>query len=1040
MKTMFRRIRVMLVVVQLMLILPGAGWIHGQRHMEYLDRGLVAVARPDRVFLSWRIFATDTAKVEFNLYRNDTLVNPVPIDGVSNYTDTGGTNTDIYHLETVTDDTLIRVSKPVTVWKQNYLTVPLQTPAGYAPNDASVADLDGDGELEIVVKMEGRTQDNANKGITDPVHLQAYKMNGTFLWSINLGINIRGGAHYTQFMVYDLDGDGRAEVACKTAPGTRDGSGAFLSDGPAAGDNDGADYRNSDGYILDGPEYLTVFDGLTGRECSTVGYIPRRSVPYALSTWGDTYGNRVDRFLACVAYFDTIPSLVMCRGYYDRTTLTAWDFKDQQLVQLWAFDTETDQANLKQYEGQGSHGISVGDVDHDGKDEIMYGAEAFDDDGTPLYNTRFGHGDASHMSDLIPDHPGLEFYMPHEGAGKTHDGITNPGISVRDAATGEILWSIPATGDIGRALTADIAGNYPGNEFWAAGGLGVYSSSGATISSNRPSINFASWWDGDLLRELLDGNVITKWGGGTLLTGSGCSSNNGTKSTPALSGDILGDWREEVIWRTSDNQSLRIYTTTIPTEYGIYTLLQDPQYRLALAWQNVAYNQPPHPGFFLGQGMEPPPVPNIKITDPASSPVLQILSPRNGEVLNLGLDMDVFIYGAGIPDTNQLVVLYLNDTTLLDSLFAPPYSATLPGLASGEHTLTASAYDLEGNLMVSSPVTFSVDEGYPHVRITAPARDAEIGPGESITVEVEAYDTDGTVDSVAIFMNGLQVATLTREPYSTTIAEPDKGVIEIGAVAWDHTGKSTESESVRVEVGAILTVQENQKAYCGFYHGSGSIDINHEGFTGTGFANSDNVQGVQMIWALSLSEPGPYSFTFRYACVEARPGTLYINDTLIGTVNFRNTGDWAAWESVSLDAENLTAGLKKVTLEADGANGLPNIDYMKTISLESDLPAVREYCSSLPLGTDPWKDPAGSERISLYPVPARQQLNIRCGDPAEHIRMLTLYRIDGSRVRILDHLDDNGFSLDVSGLESGIYLLRVDTDLGSYSRKFNVMR
>ncbi|HER08331.1 MAG TPA: rhamnogalacturonan lyase, partial [Bacteroides sp.] len=600
-----------LVWVGLFLICLGPAF--GQRNMEYLTRGLVAVKTTDHVFVSWRIFATDPDTVAFNIYRNDTLVNQEPISGVSNYRDSSGTTAGVYALETLMGTDPVAVSIPVTVWSTNYLTIPLQTPAGYTPNDASVGDLDGDGELEIIVKMEGATRDNSQSGYTDPVYLHAYKMNGTLLWSINLGINIRGGAHYTQFMVYDLDSDGRAEVACKTAPGTRDGAGSFLGMGPAADDDDAADYRNSSGYILDGPEYLTVFDGLTGSELSTVNYIPHRSDPYPLSTWGDTYGNRVDRFLACVAYFDSIPSLVMCRGYYDRTALTAWDFKDFQLEMRWAFDTQDDQAALRQYEGQGSHGIAVGDVDLDGKDEIMYGAMAFDDDGSPLYNTRFGHGDASHLSDLIPDRPGQEFYMPHESAGSTVDGMTIPGISVRDAATGEIIWSKASTGDIGRGLTADISAAHAGNEYWASSGLGVYSSQGNQITGSIPSINFASWWDGDLLRELLDGTSITKWNAGNLLVGVGCASNNGTKSTPALSGDILGDWREEVIWRTSDNQALRVYTTTVPTGHGLYTLLQDPQYRLALAWQNVAYNQPPHPGFFLGHGMPEPPVPDIRV-------------------------------------------------------------------------------------------------------------------------------------------------------------------------------------------------------------------------------------------------------------------------------------------------------------------------------------------------------------------------------------------------------------------------------------------
>lgn len=1042
MKKIIQRKKAMLILVMLTLGLFGPGWIYAQRHMEYLNRGLVAVDVQGQVFLSWRIFATDTARVEFKLYRNDSLVNQEPLSGLSNLVDSSGTATGIYHLETITNDTILEVSTPVTVWNQNYLTVPLQTPAGYTPNDASVADLDGDGEMEIILKMEGSTRDNSQSGYTDPVYLHAYKMNGTFLWSINLGINIRGGAHYTQFMVYDLDGDGRAEVACKTAPGTMDGRGTFLADGPAAGDDDGADYRNSNGYILDGPEYLTVFDGLTGMELSTVGYIPLRADPYRLGTWGDTYGNRVDRFLACVAYFDTIPSLVMCRGYYDRTTLTAWDFENQQLVQRWAFDTETDQTNLKQYEGQGSHGISVGDVDLDGKDEIMYGAMAFDDDGTPLYNTNFGHGDASHMSDLIPDHPGIEFYMPHESAGYVHDGITNPGLSVRDAASGEIIWSIPSDGDIGRAMTADITASYPGNEFWASSGLGVYNSSGETISSSRPSINFAAWWDGDLLRELLDGNVISKWGSGNMLVASGCSSNNGSKSTPALSGDILGDWREEVIWRSTDNQSLRIYTTTLPTQYGIYTLLQDPQYRQALAWQNVAYNQPPHPSFFIGHNMEPPPVPHIKVLDPNDSPVLQIISPRNGEVHNLGLDLDVIIHGAGISDTSQFVILYDNDTTVLDTMLAPPYLATISDLVSGEHTLKASAYDKEGNLFWSKPVIITVDEGHPHVAITSPLKDDIFAPGIAIPIEAEAYDTDGTIDSVVFFVNDVWLFTDTESPYAAQIDAAEIGINLLRVTAYDNSGKATDSEMVQVEVGSILTLQENKKGFCGFNNGGGSIDSNHPDHTGDGFANTENIAGVQLYWAVVLPLTGTYKFSWRYAAESARPGNLYINDTLIGTVDFGNTGAWATWEVESLAAEGLKAGLKRITLEAVEGSGLPNIDYLKVISLSTDQSASAVICSALPEPTSVKELSFSNEENAflLYPVPADNMVHVSFRDPTQKISRISIYGIDGRKAKTLNYPEANNAGIDISQLDQGIYLMMLETGNGTYTRKFSVAK
>ena len=484
-----------------------------------------------------------------------------------------------------------------------YIAVPLQTPPGRQPNDASVGDLDGDGEYEIVLHQTGRSQDNSRPGVTDPPILEAYRLDGTMLWRINLGINIREGAHYTQFMVYDLDGDGRAEVACKTADGTVDGEGVVIGDADA-------DHREDNGYILSGPEYLTVFDGLTGAALATTDYIPPRGV---VADWGDDYGNRVDRFLACVAYLDgERPSLVMCRGYYTRTVLAAWNWRDGELDHIWTFDSADGTPGNDAYAGQGNHGLSVGDVDEDGRDEIVYGACVIDDDGTGLYSTGLGHGDAMHLSDLDPRRPGLELFDIHENPSHEH------GIELRDAGTGEILWSKPSA-DVGRGMSMDLDPRHPGDESWASGrGLdGLYGVTGEVVSEVKPrSCNMGVWWDGDTLRELLDHTTVSKWNWldateTTLLAAAdyGCVSNNGTKGNPCLVADLLGDWREEIIWRTEDNSELRIFTSTEPTDSRFVTLMHDPVYRLSVAWQNVAYNQPTQVGFYMGADMPTPPRP-----------------------------------------------------------------------------------------------------------------------------------------------------------------------------------------------------------------------------------------------------------------------------------------------------------------------------------------------------------------------------------------------------------------------------------------------
>lgn len=431
--------------------------------MEQLGRGVVALHfEAGKVLVGWRLLGTDASNIGFNVYRKtetskSSKLNRTPLLASTSFVDETAdlTKQNSYYVRPVFNgheyppSTSFSLNANPTI--RQYLAVPVKTPEGYTPNDVSVGDLDGDGEYELIVHQVGRGRDNSQAGMTTEPILDAYKLNGTLLWRINLGKNIREGAHYTQFMVYDLDGDGRAEVACKTADGTIDGRGKVIGDPNAdfrhpEGSSiifrtrTGADEkRNVSGYILSGPEYLTIFDGLSGAALATTTYVP-------------------------------------------------------------------------------------------------------------------------------PRHRGYESWV--RGAGLS----------------------------------------------------GLWNSKGEQISDRTPqSCNFGIWWDGDLLGELLDRNMISKWNWNDntetlLLKADDCVSNNGTKATPALSADILGDWREEVIWRTSDNKELRIYTTTIPTTYRFYTLMHDPQYRLSVAWQNVAYNQPPHTGFYLGDGMASPPRPGIILT------------------------------------------------------------------------------------------------------------------------------------------------------------------------------------------------------------------------------------------------------------------------------------------------------------------------------------------------------------------------------------------------------------------------------------------
>ncbi|MGW2623864.1 rhamnogalacturonan lyase family protein [Micromonospora taraxaci] len=582
----------------------------GGLQMENLDRGLISVRSGSGNLVSWRLLGTENSAVSFQLYRGSTRVNASPITGATNYLDSGAAAGSAYTVRAVVDGVEQAASAPALQFGAGYLDVPLQVPAGgstpsgesytYSANDASVGDLNGDGTYEVVLKWDpSNAKDNSQSGYTGNVYVDAYTLTGTRLWRVDLGRNIRAGAHYTQFQVYDYDGDGRAEVAMKTADGTRSGTGQVIG-------SSSADYRNSSGYVLSGPEYLTMFNGQTGAILSTVTYDPPRGT---VSSWGDSYGNRVDRFLAGTAYLDgQRPSLIMARGYYTRAVIAAWDFRNGTLTKRWTFDSNSSGNGAAA--GQGNHQLSVADVDGDGRQEIVYGAATVDDNGRLLHSTGNGHGDALHVGDLDPSRSGLEVFKVDEDGSK-------PSSYFADARTGQVLWSTPASGDNGRGVSADIWAGSPGAESWSSAASGLANTRGQNIGRKPSSANFLAWWDGDPVRELLDGTKIDKYGTGgetRLLDGSGVASNNGTKSTPALSGDILGDWREEVIWRTTDSRALRIYSTPTPTSVRLYTLMHDPQYRVAIAWQNTAYNQPPHPGFYIGNGMgSTPPTPNIHL-------------------------------------------------------------------------------------------------------------------------------------------------------------------------------------------------------------------------------------------------------------------------------------------------------------------------------------------------------------------------------------------------------------------------------------------
>ena len=619
--------------------------------MEKLDRGIIAVTTaPNTVFVSWRLLGTDDeGHTTFDLLKNGSLASYSLKDLYKTNITTTGTTTDKFQVVTKIDGVAVDTSKAVTPSANIYLSLPLNKPkktstCAYTPNDCSVGDVDGDGEYELIVKWDpDNSQDNSKPGITGNVYLDCYKLNGTQLWRIDLGRNIRAGAHYTQFLVYDFDGDHKAELICKTAPGSIDGTGSYVTN--AATDatintaNNTATYYNSNGYIMSGPEYLTVFNGETGKAVHTIWYNPNRAGQFnqtgtypSKDFWGDDYANRSERYLATVAYLDGAdknPSAIMCRGYYTLAYLWAVNFDGKQLTTKWLHaSTSKNQTyvydsswNRKSYVyikntsgkptsctayGNGNHNLSCTDVDGDGCDEIIYGSSAIDNDGKLLYATGYGHGDAIHMSKLCPDRDGLQVFEVHEDP--------SYGWDVHDAATGEILLSATGSDDNGRGMAAQLLNTTRGFLVSSAEDRQQRSAmTGNVVSTKNMSVNFRLYWDGTLQDCLLDGNTIdnltspTSSNRVTTFYNLGPASTcNTTKKTPNLSADILGDWREEVIlWDSSDSAHLAIYPSTIATEYRMPTLMHDHTYRMGVAWQNTAYNQPPHLGYYLPDAMMP---------------------------------------------------------------------------------------------------------------------------------------------------------------------------------------------------------------------------------------------------------------------------------------------------------------------------------------------------------------------------------------------------------------------------------------------------
>lgn len=603
---------------------------NAQRFTDKLDRGLVAVKTTKGVYCSWRIQADEYYDVKYNLYRDGTRVNAEPLD-VSNFTDASGSESSQYTVKAVLNGVEQQASKAATVFKSNYKEIKIKHDASlkatYEPNDACCADVDGDGEVEILMKFnnkeEGEQLYPKNGPTINGVATKEYSMlaclkqDGTVLWWVNCGPNMGDFQNNEQNIVgYDWDMDGKAEVVMRL----EEGSTVHMADGTTytigADGKNGTSWKNYrepkasgsvEWFTHYGKEFLWYCEGATGKPYQCIEFPLKRledGEKDLKAAWGDGYGHRSSKYFFGAPYLDgKHPSLFLGRGIYTRHKFIAYDVdpKTHDLKVRWKW---TNNQPGSPWYGQGYHNYIVADVDWDGRDEIVWGSMVIDDNGMGLSTTGLGHGDAQHIGDFNPYIHGQEMFACNED---------NPSNNYRDATTSKIYYRKTDTNDDGRCLAGNFYNDFPGAVGHSAHDTPISTVTNEHVSTNTNglSMNFRIYWDGDLLEECFNNTEVTKPGVGTIATFLGAYSNNGTKATPCYQGDIFGDWREEVIERTADN-NIRIYTTNEPTKWRNYSLWYDHQYRNGMVWQPCGYNQPPHVSYFLGElegiTIAPPPL------------------------------------------------------------------------------------------------------------------------------------------------------------------------------------------------------------------------------------------------------------------------------------------------------------------------------------------------------------------------------------------------------------------------------------------------
>lgn len=951
-------------------IIASAEYDTGGNVVEYLDRGINAIKTNDGMFVSWRFNADDPDDAVFKLYRDGTLIYTSEAGSATSYLDKSGKSTSEYKVETLAGSTVISSDACRFVSEKDYFDLPLDIPNGgsdysYTANDCSIGDVDGDGQYEIFVKWDPtNSQDNSKSGFTGNVYIDCYTLEGKKLWRIDLGKNIRAGAHYTQYLVADFDLDGKAEMCCKTADGTVDGIGTVIGDGSK-------DYRNASGYVLDGPEYYTLFDGMTGAALDTVNYeYPRGDV----SAWGDKYGNRVDRFLGNVAYLDGVhPSAVSLRGYYTRMTIVAYDVVDKKLVKRWGYDSGNAWAANSGY-GNGNHNGMAADVDSDGKDELVYGGVCIDDNGKVLWSTGLGHGDAMHLSDFLPDRPGLELWECHEHAPY--------GASLIDAKTGEIIFHYDNSKDTGRCVAGNIYAGNPGSEFWSAQSGTVYDGSGMDTGVTRPSMNFLIYWDGDLERELLDGTMISSINSNKqidyIFYADDCDTCNSTKKTPCLTADLFGDWREELVLKTKDSKSLRIYCTPYTTNYRITTLMQDPQYRVQVATEQSGYNQPPHTSFYLGSDQPLPERPDVivlsgtafSIADGELIKSLEVYDKANRYSWSIQTDLKAgdTVFGDRSCKFTSVPELLQGSEWIRTSCNSKKYASDEASFTAVKDIIVYLGIDAraEGNASWLTEWTKTdltmTDDGNPNVTYSVYKKDVKSGQqvtlgavnmNTAVNYVIAAKEPDAVStteptptqpsggDDVFIYgdlnydgkINAFDMALMRQELLNGILDRSAKRRADVDADGMIRIADAVQLQSFLLK-GSGFSANAEKKMFlyaCDQQINEGVEESINEGFRDKAYVNLDNKIGSNIVWSIMAPIDGNYLCTFGIAngSSDNRKMKIEVNDQSDFWVqDFLPTGAWTTWEERGIVLP-LKKGNNTIRMTSFIEQGGPNLDYMQ---------------------------------------------------------------------------------------------------------------